>query len=154
MKAKSARKSEKEKIEQVSKKLGRGMASLYKQSLAVELYAQGQGVKKDEIAEVLGCKRDTINTYLRTAKQEKTKNADSKKKIKRRLLMVAKLYLEGESAEEIAEELVLDEKTVIDYINFLLAQEKLGPILEKRHKQEVEKRKKIERELDEEDEER
>ena len=68
--------------------------------------------------------------------------------------MVAKLYLEGESAEEIAEELVLDEKTVIDYINFLLAQEKLGPILEKRHKQEVEKRKKIERELDEEDEER
>ncbi len=158
MKTKSTVGNEKEKISQIEGKLGTGMAYLYRKSLAVELYAEGQGIQKDEIAEMLGCTRDTVNKYLRTAKEDdrkgKRKGEDTRSKLQKRLLMFANLYAEGESEKEIAEELVLDEETVKAYRDFLLRQEKLGPILEKRHRQGVEEREKIERELEEEDEER
>lgn len=123
-------KDEKEKIGQVREGLGENMARLYRRTFVTDMH--DYGVSISEISKKLGSPTSTIYDDIKWVEKEKRKRAGVKDRIRKRLLMVAKLYAEGNDCKEISKKLVLPKKLIQSYLDFLLGQEEIGEILNNR----------------------
>lgn len=121
---------EKEKIKKVKGKLGNDIARLYRRTFVTDMHSDG--VPISEISKKLGSPTSTIYDDVKWEEKERKKRTGLKEKMKRRLLMVAKLYAEGNDYTEISKNLVLSKRVVKSYLDFLLEQEKIGEILNNR----------------------